>query len=352
MRDGTHRGARPRPGDRRRRTCHACSTASTAPRRARAARVGAGARDRQADAEAHGGAVHADNDPGGGARLTLELPDAGDEPKPSSRAACAPSRPEPFTKLLASSKAILRLAPVCVRMPSKRHSDLAPPSPPLHRPPGHPDAACAATASRSSPSPLPMLATRRLRRLLAVLRRLEHPGRKNSRLKSSSPTSPGACANTASNAETASGPGGEGHGLQDQRASGGPAKMEAAQKACKKLPARTAEAQPLPAGKGGTRGSRRKVRQVHARTRHRSDASSSEGRVSIRIHGSPSGGASARPQPRKPRLPESAELCQKLLPFKGPKGAPVGGPPTQAAGPVTPAASSIPRDKQPFATGG
>ena len=96
-----------------RRICRACSTASTA-RPTRAARPGSGlglAIVRQV-AETHGGSVHAANEPGGGARLTLELPPLAmtdDEVHDSARAGDAPTAERPFRKLLASSKAILSL---------------------------------------------------------------------------------------------------------------------------------------------------------------------------------------------------------------------------------------------------
>ena len=61
-------------------------------------------------AEAHGGSVHAANDPGGGARLTLELPPLADERRRAGAAsAMLPRPPAPFRKFLGSSKAILRL---------------------------------------------------------------------------------------------------------------------------------------------------------------------------------------------------------------------------------------------------
>jgi hypothetical protein len=142
-------------------------------------------------------------------------------------------------------------------------------------------------------------------------------------------------------ATTATGPGGEGHGLRIKGASG-PAKMEAAQQACKKYQPAPQKLNLSPQEKVERAEAVEKFAKCMREHGIEVHASSSEGRVSIQIHGKPGAG----PNPESPAFQKAQSSCQKLLPFKG-KG-PAGGPPSkQQSG--TPGSSSA---ESTFATGG
>jgi hypothetical protein len=118
-------------------------------------------------------------------------------------------------------------------------------------------------------------------------------------------------------ATTAGGPGGEGHGLRIKGA-GGPAKMEAAQKACKKYQPEPQKLNLSPQEKVERAEAVEKFAKCMREHGIEVHASSAEGRVSIQIHGKPGGGG---PNPESPAFQKSQQSCQKLLPFKG-KGPP------------------------------
>ena len=107
------------------RTCRACSTASTArPRRVGVPALASGWRSSGRQPRLTAAAVHAANDPGGGARLTLELPplemsDAELRDRSQTARRSPPPQitplargPLPFRKFLDSCKEIFRLGPV------------------------------------------------------------------------------------------------------------------------------------------------------------------------------------------------------------------------------------------------
>jgi hypothetical protein len=129
-------------------------------------------------------------------------------------------------------------------------------------------------------------------------------------------------------AETATGPGGENHGLKIKGA-GGPAKMEAAQKACKKYQPEPQKLNLSPQEKVERAEAVEKFAKCMREHGIEIHASSSEGRVAIRIGGKPGAG----PNPESPAFQKAQSACQGLLPFKGkdgklppiPKRAPGGG---------------------------
>jgi hypothetical protein len=114
-------------------------------------------------------------------------------------------------------------------------------------------------------------------------------------------------------ATTATGPGGEGHGLRI-KGSGGPAKMEAAQKACKKYEPEPQKLNLSPQEKVERAEAVEKFARCMREHGIEVHASSSEGRVSIQIHGKPGGGG---PNPESPAFQKAQSSCQGLLPFKG-----------------------------------
>jgi D-Tyr-tRNAtyr deacylase len=127
-------------------------------------------------------------------------------------------------------------------------------------------------------------------------------------------------------AETATGPGGEGHGLRIKGA-GGPAKMEAAQKACKKYQPEPQKLNLSPQEKVERAEAVEKFAKCMREHGIEVHASSSEGHVSIQIHG---GGPGTGPNPESPAFQKAQSSCQGLLPFKkGPNGGP---PPKQLGG--------------------
>jgi hypothetical protein len=124
-------------------------------------------------------------------------------------------------------------------------------------------------------------------------------------------------------ATAATGPGGEGHGLR-VKGSGGPVKMEAAQKACKKYQPAPQKLNLSPQEKVERAEAVEKFAKCMRRNGIEVHASSSEGRVSIQIHGKPGGGG---PNPESPAFQKAQQSCQKLLSFKGhPPGGKPGGP--------------------------
>jgi hypothetical protein len=115
-------------------------------------------------------------------------------------------------------------------------------------------------------------------------------------------------------ASTAALPGGQGHGLRI-RASGGPAKVEAAQKACKKYQPEPRKVNLSPQQKVAQAEAVEKFARCMREHGIEVHASSTEGHISIRIHGKPGGGG---PNPESPAFQKGQQTCQKLLPFKAP----------------------------------
>jgi hypothetical protein len=147
-------------------------------------------------------------------------------------------------------------------------------------------------------------------------------------------------------AETATGPGGEGHGLKIK--GGGPAKMEAAQKACKKYQPEPQKLNLSPQEKVERAEAVEKFAKCMREHGIEVHASSSEGRVSVQIGGKPGAG----PNPESPAFQKAQSSCQRLLPFKqGPNGGP---PPKQLGGSEshTANAPSSSSSESSFATGG
>jgi hypothetical protein len=122
-------------------------------------------------------------------------------------------------------------------------------------------------------------------------------------------------------ASAATGPGGEGHGLKIKGV-GAPAKMEAAQSACKKYRPEPQKLNLSPQEKVEHAEAVEKFAKCMREHGIEVHASSSEGRISIQIHGKPGGG----PNPESPAFQKAQSSCQKLLPFKGK------GPGTQHSG--------------------
>jgi hypothetical protein len=126
-------------------------------------------------------------------------------------------------------------------------------------------------------------------------------------------------------ATAATGPGGEGQGLRIKGA-GGPAKMEAAQSACKKYQPAPQKLNLSPQEKVERAEAVEKFAKCMREHGIEVHGSSSEGRVSIQIHGKPGGGG---PNPESPAFQKAQSSCQGLLPFKGkrPPGAHASGGP-------------------------
>jgi hypothetical protein len=124
-------------------------------------------------------------------------------------------------------------------------------------------------------------------------------------------------------------PGGEGHGLRIKGA-GGPAKMEAAQQACKKYQPEPQKLNLSPQEKVERAEAVEKFAKCMREHGIEVHASSSEGHVSIQIHGKPGAG----PNPESPAFQKAQQSCQGLLPFKGPHGhsLPSGPPPSGKPG--------------------
>jgi hypothetical protein len=135
-------------------------------------------------------------------------------------------------------------------------------------------------------------------------------------------------------AETATGPGGEGHGLRIKGPSG-PAKMEAAQKDCRKYQPEPQKLNLSPQEKVARAEAVEKFAKCMRGHGIEVHASSSEGHVAIRIHGGPGSGG---PNPESPAFQKAQQSCQGLLPFKGPHPGP---PPSGKSGPHEGPSTSI-----------
>ncbi|HTA12122.1 MAG TPA: hypothetical protein VK765_01785 [Solirubrobacteraceae bacterium] len=143
-------------------------------------------------------------------------------------------------------------------------------------------------------------------------------------------------------ASTVGGPGGEGHGLRI-KGGGGPAKMEAAQKACKKYQPEPQKLNLSPQEKVERAEAVEKFAKCMREHGIEVHASSSEGHVSIQIHGKPGAG----PNPESPAFQKAQQSCQKLLPFKGPHGGP-----GQRFRTASPGQASAGQESSSSATGG
>jgi hypothetical protein len=130
-------------------------------------------------------------------------------------------------------------------------------------------------------------------------------------------------------ATAVNGPEGKGHGLQI-RGAGGPAKMEAAQKDCKKYQPEPQKLNLSPQEKVERAEAVEKFAKCMREHGVALHASSSEGHVAIQIHGGPGSGLN----PESPAFQKAQQSCQGLLPFKGPHlGPPPGGRPGLHEGP-------------------
>ena len=116
-------------------------------------------------------------------------------------------------------------------------------------------------------------------------------------------------------ATAATGPNGKGHGLRIN-GSGGPAKMEAAQKACKKYQPEPQKLNLSPQEKVERAEAVEKFARCMRDHGIEVHASSSEGRISIGIRSKPGAG----PNPESPAFQKAQSACQGLLPFKGKGG--------------------------------
>ncbi len=112
-------------------------------------------------------------------------------------------------------------------------------------------------------------------------------------------------------ASASPGPGGEGQAIKVR--GGGRAKMEAAQKACKKYQPEAQKINLSPQQKVERAEAVEKFAKCMREHGIEVHASSSEGRISIQIHGQPGAG----PNPESPAFQKAQGSCQKLLPFKG-----------------------------------
>jgi hypothetical protein len=115
-------------------------------------------------------------------------------------------------------------------------------------------------------------------------------------------------------ATAATAPDGGGHGLRI-KGTGGPAEMEAAQKACKKYQPEPQKLNLSPREKVERAEAVEKFAKCMREHGIEVHASSSEGRVSIQIHGKP--GTGGGPNPESPAFQKAQQSCQRLLPFKG-----------------------------------
>jgi hypothetical protein len=117
------------------------------------------------------------------------------------------------------------------------------------------------------------------------------------------------------NAEAISHPGG-GHGLKVSpgQAGSGPAAMEAAEKACARYRPAPEHVNLSPQEKVERAEAVEKFARCMREHGIEVHASSSEGRVSIQIHGKPGSGG---PNPESPAFQKAQQSCQALLPFKG-----------------------------------
>ncbi len=112
------------------------------------------------------------------------------------------------------------------------------------------------------------------------------------------------------------GPGGEGHGLRIKGV-GGPAKMEAAQNACKKYQPEPQQLNLSPQEKVERAEAVEKFAKCMREHGIKVEASTNGGAIHIGIH---AGGPGAGPNPESPAFQKAQSACQGLLPFKGKGG--------------------------------
>jgi hypothetical protein len=111
-------------------------------------------------------------------------------------------------------------------------------------------------------------------------------------------------------ATTSTGPGGEGQGLSI-KGTGGPAKVEAAQRACKKYQPEPAKVNLSPQEEVAQAEAVEKFAKCMREHGIEVHASASEGHVSIQIHAKPGAGG---PNPVSPAFQKAQSSCQGLLP--------------------------------------